>query len=133
MATKYQANMYADDRFFHCAAALDGMHRRWVRSTTKYVDRLKALAGTGGDTFVNLVRDVDTWADRVVVERDDHAHHLVNAAQTTGATRYYLAGCAYWLLIVVLLRECHFPQPVFRAIEKSAEFDWVRRGLVGII
>jgi hypothetical protein len=132
MATRYQTNMYADDRFFNRAAALDGMHRQMVPQRKKYADRLKALADIAGAPFVQLVQDVDSWISRVVMERDDHAHHLGNAAQTTGAVRYYLADSAYWLFVLVLLRQCKYPLDVFSYVVHSDVFDWVRRGLIGI-
>jgi hypothetical protein len=151
MATRYQRNMYADDRFFNRAAVLDGLHRRVIpqsvtpqptrrsrRPSTRqprvrYTDRLKALADMAGVPFTNLVADVDRWRAKVVEERDDHAHHLGNAANTTGATRLFLAESAYWLFVLVLLRRCGYPQAVFDAVEQYEGFDFTRRNLVGII
>lgn len=134
MATRYQKRMYADDRFFNRAAVLDGLRRQMAPNSEKtYADRLRALADIAGDPFVDLVGDVSRWVRRVVAERNDHAHHLGNSAQTTGAVRYYLADSAYWLFVLVLLRQCNYPQDAFDAVASHQEFGWVRQGLVGII
>jgi hypothetical protein len=134
MATRYAKKMYADDRFFNRAAVLDGLRRQMAPNSEKhYADRLRALADVAGDPFVDLVGDVSRWVRRVVAERNDHAHHLGNAAQSTGAVRYYLADSAYWLFVLVLLRQCNYPQDVFDAVVSYQEFGWVRQGLAGII
>jgi hypothetical protein len=131
MATRY-SKMYADDRFFNRAAALEGLHREIIRKDVNFATRLKELAAKAGDPFTRLVGDVPKWIMRVKAERNDHAHQLGNAANSTGATRYFLAESAYWLFVMCLFRECGYSTGVFDAIEKCAEFGWLQGRLASL-
>ncbi|WP_155370618.1 ApeA N-terminal domain 1-containing protein [Catellatospora vulcania] len=139
MATRYNKTMYADDRFFNRAAALEGLHRHLYPrrrgangGKPTFAERLQDLATTAGDPFAHLVEDVDEWVRKVTRGRNDHAHHLRNAVQTTGATHHFLADSAYWLFIMCVFRECNYGGNVFDAIEASAEFKHLHLSLKAI-
>jgi hypothetical protein len=134
MSTRYAESMYSDDRFFNRCAALEGLHRLMKgTTTTKFGRRLDDLAAWAGPPFERLVADLAAWRDMVRNERDDHAHHLSNALEATGASRYYLADSAYWLFVFCLLRRCNYPEAVFASVEKSASFEWLRERLAELI
>lgn len=128
MNTRYATTMYVDDRFFNRVAALESLHRRISKGGRQihFIDRLRALTRWAGDPFRGIVGDTEAWVLKVKGERNDHAHHLGNAAQTTGAVRYYLADSAYWLFVICIFRYCGYPDAAFEAIEKCDSVSWLR-------
>lgn len=116
MATRYNRHSYLEDQALNRFAALEGLHRSWTSIKDKrYRPRLRELADFAGDPFTELVghEHVDQWAEHVVKERNELAHHFGRSANHDMTPVSYLSQSAYWLAVLCLLRAADAPQETF--------------------
>jgi ApeA N-terminal domain 1 len=123
VAARYRAGMAVEDRFFNCAAALQGVDETATGyGNSGYRTRLRRLANRAGPPFVGLVGNIENWIDRFKYVRDDHAHHYKQGF--SGTEHLFLGRSAYWLFVIWMLREAQFPASVFDRIVRNADFEW---------
>lgn len=132
MATRYDGRkMFASDVLFNRVAALEGIHREYAPPGTRFTfkERMNALAEVAGMPFRTFLgesegdtRRTAAWCEITRQCRDDIAHHRRNATPMERGEHGILASAAYWLGIMVLMRECDFPRAAFDRLTSSPEF-----------
>lgn len=128
MATRYSKGMYASDRVFNCAAALEAYDRDKLGGSVNFVDRIKRCAALAGEPFEGLVGDVDAWAAALKDARNDVAHH--KARMSSASTEHlFLGSAAYWLFVLCLLRDSSAPTAVFERMVEHSEYRHLKRRL----
>ncbi|WP_157519700.1 HEPN domain-containing protein [Herbidospora daliensis] len=126
MASRYAKSMFVSDRLLNRAAALEAFDRTtFGHSQSKFKTRLGRCADLAGELFVELVGDVETWAEVVRNDRDDIAHHLGTRVKQTPSAQLFLADSLYWLFVLCMLRDVKSPQAVFDRIEHHPELTWL--------
>ncbi len=89
------------------------------------------LAKGAGDAFKFLVSDIDTWAQKVVVDtrinREVHTNPQLDSAD--GSTLQFLAESLYYLVVIHLLKECEIDVEVIESFRDSGRFVWLANGL----
>jgi hypothetical protein len=86
---------------------------------------MKRCAALAGQPFLEMVGDVDVWAEAVRIERNDAAHHL-GQAQLQPAELFFLNRSLYYLYVLCFLREMSAPQTAYQRLEENQEVIWFR-------
>lgn len=115
------------DKLLYRVAALEGIHKLMVPASRSLGKRLRALADRVGETFTDLVGDVDAWIAEVVAERN-HIGHGSEPEQFEAIRVLHLAEAAYWLFVWTLLIELDRPAAFDRSTQ-SQDIRWLRRQL----
>jgi len=133
MATRYSPGMYVSDRLLNCAAALEAYDRDLHgKADTYYIDRLRRLAGLAGDTFRDLVGDVEVWVTAFKDARNDVAHHKARMV-TVSTEHLFLSRSGYWLFVLCLLRETSAPEAVFSRIAKHSGYGRLKSRIAELL
>lgn len=128
MATRYSKSMYASDRLFNCASALEAYDRDKHGGNQYYVDRVRRCIATAGDPFSHLVGNTDEWAKELKNARNSVAHHKAQL-HGSGSKHLFMSQSAYWLFVLCLLRDSEAPDTVFEKIRRSSQFRSLRTPL----
>lgn len=129
VASRFDGAMYAPDRIFHRAAALDGFDRvRTATENTTFRTRITRCVELAGDPFVDLVGDVARWVEMLRVERDAAAHNL-DQRQLDGVGAHYVSEAAYWLFVFCILRLIDAPADVFIRMQGRSDLNWTKHHL----
>jgi hypothetical protein len=122
-ATIYSDGMLVSDRLLNCAAALEAFDRLGSKQDKRdFKVRLMRCATLAGEPFEKLVSDIQRWADMVVAERNEVAHHFGRKARTSDSETYDLWRSLFYLYILCLLREAAAPGAVFTQIQQHADY-----------
>lgn len=116
MVTRYNSHLYLEDQALNRFVALEGFHRTWSqKKNPAYKTRLLELAALAGGPFSELIgsANIETWAKRVVKERNELAHHFGRPADADMTPVLYLSQVGYWLAVLCFLREAQAPEAVF--------------------
>lgn len=128
MGSRYAPAMFVSDRLLNRAAAIEAFDR--TRRSLKKNALGKALAESAAlasPPFGELVPDLKAWTKPIFVHRDDVAHHLGRARDSTHT--YLLGESLYWLFVICILREANAPQAVFEHMKQHDAFRWLKRRL----
>jgi ApeA-like protein len=122
IATRYTPSNLQDD-VLACAAALESFDRTETgHANSRFATRLRRCALLAGDTFSDLVGDVDRWIDAVRRERNDVAHHGGRPVLDSGERIDCLRESLYHLFVLCMLTSCATPAETFTALRKSHEY-----------
>lgn len=105
--------------------------QRWLREQLQYSNeprlkqRLLDLAGYAGDTFTNLVGDVNKWAENLKDVRNRSVHRSAARVDPGGPSMFYLAESAYFLVALCLLRDCGVSSEALAKIRDHQRYKWL--------
>ena len=103
----YAPSPYSESSFFNACTAAEAFRRIQLgEQHLNFAQELPVLAEQAGDTFKELVGDVDKWARRVVQTR---VNIVVHRGLRGGADSYdiiWLADSLHLLVVLCLLGEC---------------------------
>lgn len=130
MATRYNGQMFVEDRVTNCVAALESFDRtrRGDRHRgTFLVDRLRECVALACEPFTDLLggEPVEDWTARARDHRNTLDHHLDAFRNDTGIVERELGDQLLWLAMLCFLRESGAPEGVFEKVRKNANFRWV--------
>lgn len=130
MATRYNDQMFLEDRVTHCVAALESFDRtrRGDGHQSSYlVQRLRQCVSLAGAEFLALLggEKVEDWTDRAKQHRHTLGHHLEAFRNDTGIVEQDLGDQLFWLATFCFLRESGAPPALFGKISDHASFRWV--------
>lgn len=130
MATRYNDQMFLEDRVTNCVAALESFDRtrRGDRHQgTHLVERLRECVAFAGSPFTDLLggESVKDWTKRAKDHRHTLDHHLDAFRNDTGIIERELGDQLFWLATLCFLREAGAPDAVFEKIGKRSKFRWV--------
>ena len=112
-------------------SAVPNEWQRWLREQLQYSNeprlkqRLLDLAGYAGDTFTNLVGDVNKWAENLKDVRNRSVHRSAARVDPGGPSMYYLAESAYFLVALCLLRDCGVSSEALAKIRDHQRYKWL--------
>ena len=113
----YMPTLYIENRFFNAITAAETLQRiREPKSKDTLRDKLRGLACQVGAPFVNLVGDVDSWANIVVKTRNRRIVHRGLHENSAIDEIYWLAESVYFLLVLYLLRHSGVPKTSLEGI-----------------
>ena len=118
----YQEPLYVETRFNTLVIAAESMLR--IRHGEHKVDLRKGLnelANEVGQPFLDLVGDVDAWAQKVVVARINNVVHR-GLREHDRPPLYVLSQSLYFLTVLCLLRECGVKSATFDRIQHSQPY-----------
>lgn len=125
----YRPRMYAENRFFNAVTAAETFQRiRLNKQDLNFRMELKSLAAQAGDTFRNLVGDVDHWAKTV---RDTRVKKVVHPGLYGNVEPeiYLLSESVYFLVVLCLLQECGVPDETLEKIQQHQRFRLLKEQL----
>lgn len=130
MATRYNDQMFLEDRVTNCVAALESFDRtlRGDRHQgTHLVERLRRCVALAAAPFPDLLggESVDDWTARAKDHRHTLDHHLDAFRNDTGIVERELGDQLFWLATLCFLRESQAPARLFEKIGKHTNFRWV--------
>lgn len=130
MATRYNDQMFLEDRVTNCVAALESFDRtrRGDRHQgTFLVDRLRECVAFAGRPFTDLLGDesTDGWTARAKDHRNTLDHHLDAFRNDTGIVERELGDQLLWLAMLCFLRAAGAAEKAFETIGEHANFRWV--------
>lgn len=130
MATRYNDQMFLEDRVTNCVAALESFDRtrRGDRHQgTHLVERLRKCVAFAGDPFLNLLggEPIETWTRRSKDHRNALDHHLDAFRNDTGIVERELGDQLLWLATLCFLRQAEAPDIVFEKIGAHTNFKWI--------
>lgn len=130
MATRYNSQMFLEDRVTNCVAALESFDRtrRGDRHQgTHLVERLRKCVAFAGAPFADVLggETVQDWTTRAKNHRNTLDHHLDAFRNNTGIVERELGDQLFWLATLCFLREAEAPGIVFEKVGNHADFRWV--------
>ena len=128
----YMPRMYQENRFINSLTAVEAFVRiRKAKQSLKLANELEELAEEGGDTFASLVVDVKAWVRNVIRTRNNYVVHIGLHDGADGARLYRLSQSIYYLLLLILFRECSVPEETLLRMRKHSRFVWLAKKLRG--
>lgn len=130
MATRYNDQMFLEDRVTNCVAALESFDRTRGNVGHKkafLAERLRECVAFAGDPFTELLGDesVHDWTARAKNHRNTLDHHLDAFRNDTGIVERELGDQLLWLATLCFLRHAGAPEAVFEKIGRHGSFRWV--------
>lgn len=127
MATRYNDQMFLEDRVANCVAALESFDRtrRNVPHQQAYLtDRLKECASLAGAPFQEVLggESIEDWAVRAKDHRHTLGHHLDRFRENTSIVEHHLADQVFWLATLCFLRESGAPEQLFEKVARHPRF-----------
>lgn len=130
MATRYNNQMFLEDRVTNCVAALesfDRTRRGAPHGTAVLLKRLQECVAFAGAPFTDLLggESVEDWTKRAKNHRNALDHHLDAFRNDTGTVERELGDQLLWLATLCFLRQAGAPEAVFEKVDRNANFRWV--------
>ena len=118
--------LYADSIFFNAVSAAETLYRIQIGEQRVNLKRcLKDLSSNAGQVFLDLVGDVNLWANKVVQTRVTKVVHRGLDKNIQASSLYWLSESIYFLVVLCLLRECDVPAAVFDNVRNNIRFDLI--------
>lgn len=119
----YAPSPYSESKFFNACTAAEAFRRIQLREQNfKLAKELPVLAQQAGDTFKDLVGDIDKWAKRVVRTRANIVVHRGLHGGTDESEIIWLADSIHLLVVLCLLAECGVQERAEERIRLSSRF-----------
>lgn len=130
MATRYNKQMFLEDRVTNCVAALgsfDRTRRDDRHQGTYLVERLRECVNFAGPSFVGLLagESVEDWTMRAKNHRNSLGHHLDAFRNDTGIIERELGDQLLWLATLCFLREAGALEHLFDKISRHKSYKWI--------
>lgn len=127
MATRYNQEMYLEDRIMNCSAALESFDKtRRQTGRVHYIKRVRACVEMAGEPFHGLIAgDVTGWPKTVLDARNDLAHHNERFRRDGSIGEHLLSQQLFWLFAMCMLRLAEAPKPVFESIVRHRQVHWL--------
>jgi hypothetical protein len=128
MATRYNGEMFIEDRVMNTCAALDSFDkvRRNTGKDVNFVDRIKESVAFVGEPIRELLpSDTNAWADVVRDVRHDLAHHKDRFRNNKVQIDHLLSEQLFWLFVFGMLRLAETPQGTFESIARHRQIRWL--------
>ena len=152
--TRYNTSMFLQDILLGRIATLESMHVQKhpsmkITETTKkgtqkrdpnLMERLQGLVDIAGEPFLKLFGDepersgrVDRWREKAKSERHNVAHHLGRNLHQDSSELYFISEAAYWLFVIILMRESSAPEAALDHLAMSPRFCFTAKSLCKFI
>ncbi|MDN5744815.1 MAG: hypothetical protein L0H31_06790 [Nocardioidaceae bacterium] len=130
MATRYNDQMFLEDRVTNCVAALesfDRTRRRDADQGTYLVERLRNCVSFAGAPFTDVLggESVEDWTKRAKDHRNTLGHHKDAFRNDTGIIERELGDQLQWLAALCFLRHADAARVVFDKVGSDSNFKWI--------
>lgn len=129
----YSPTPYSENSFFNACTAAETVRRIQLgKQNLNFGKQLPELAEQAGDTFKDLVGDVNKWAKKIVQIRVNSVIHP-GLQSTDGLATSVLADSLHLLVVLCLLEECGAKEKASERIQYSNRVYQLQRDLPTVL
>lgn len=125
----YSPKLYAENRFTNALIASEALIRmEEQRQQISYSNKIKQRI-SGIPLFADILPDTNSWVEEVTQTRRDLVIHPGLQGEPDPWRLHVLAESLYFLVVILLLKKCGLPEPVFSEMANHRRYIWLSHQL----